>query len=53
MAILTNLKYLGNAQAHALDVERVHQSYLKGFTSSRLAMVMQAFDFMVNLNMDC
>jgi hypothetical protein len=46
-------KYLGNAQARTLDVERVHQSHLKWFTSNCLAMAMQAFDFKVSLNMDC
>jgi len=46
-------KYLGNAQARTPDVERVHQSHLKGFTSNSLAMATQAFDFMASLNMDC
>jgi len=53
MAILANLKYLGNAQACTLDVERMHQSHLKGFISNDLAMATQTFDFMVSLKMDC
>jgi len=53
MAISTNLKYLGNAQARTLDVERVRQSHVKGFTLSGLTMATQSFDFMASLNMDC
>ncbi len=52
MKISANFKYLGNAQARTLDVERMHQSHIKGFTSNGLTMAMQAFDFMASLNMD-
>jgi superfamily II RNA helicase len=53
MAMLTNLKYYEKEQVSILDVERVHQRCVSGFTSSGSTMVAHAFDFMANLNRDC
>jgi hypothetical protein len=38
MAILANMKYFGKKHVNTLDVERVHQRFIKGFTLSGLAM---------------
>jgi hypothetical protein len=38
IAISANLKYFRKEQASTLDVKRMHQSHVKGFTSSGLAM---------------
>jgi hypothetical protein len=50
---MANLKYFGKEQANIIDVQRVHQQQIKRFTSSGLTMVVHAFDFMANLNIDC
>jgi hypothetical protein len=49
MAILANLKYFEKEQVSTLNVEKVRQRHVSGsFTSSGLAMVAHAFDFMTN-----
>jgi len=53
MAISTNWKYYGNEEVNILDVERICQRCVSGFTSSNLIMVAHAFDFMANLNTNC
>jgi hypothetical protein len=40
MTILANMKYFGKKHVNNLDVERMHQRCIKGFTSSGLAMDM-------------
>jgi len=53
MAILANLKYSEKKQISILDVERVYQRCVNGFTSSGLTMAAHAFHFMASLNRDC
>ncbi len=53
MAILANLKYSEKKQISIMDVQRVYQICVSGFTSSGLTMVAHAFYFMANLNRDC
>jgi hypothetical protein len=53
MLILANLKYFGKEHAIILDVGKVHQRCVKGFTSSNLAIAIYAFDFTANLKIDC
>ncbi len=53
MAISTNYKYYGNEYVNILDVERIREKHVSGFTSSNLTMVAHAFDFMANLNANC
>jgi hypothetical protein len=53
MAISANWKYYGNEEINILDVERICQRCVSGFTSSNLIMVAHAFDFMANLNTNC
>jgi hypothetical protein len=52
MVISTNLNFLGREQVNIIDVERICQRCVSGFTSNGLAMVTHAFDFMANLNKD-
>lgn len=53
LIISTHLKYFRKEHACILNVERIHYRCVKGFTSSNLAMVAYAFDFMTNLNIYC
>ncbi len=54
MAISTNYKYYGNEYVNILDVERIRERRVSGFTSNNLTMVVaHAFDFMANLNANC
>jgi hypothetical protein len=39
MEVFTNLKYFGKEQASNLDIERMHQRHIKGFTSIRRNLV--------------
>jgi hypothetical protein len=45
MKILANMKYFGEKHVNTLDVERMHQRCIKGFTSSGLAMDMHLISF--------
>jgi hypothetical protein len=46
MTILTNMKYFGKKHVNILDVERMHQRCIKGFTSSGLAMDMHLISWL-------
>jgi hypothetical protein len=52
MEVSTNLKYSGKEQASNLDVERMCQRPIKGFTSISLTIVAHAFDFMASLDIN-
>jgi hypothetical protein len=53
MEVSTNLKYSRKEQTSNLDVERMRQKCIKGFTSISLAIAAHAFDFTANLSIDC
>ncbi len=53
MVILAKLKYSGKEHARILDAGKVPQRCVKGFTSSNLAIVIYAFDFIANLKIHC
>jgi len=52
MAIFANLKYSRKEQANNLDVEKVRQRRIKGFTSINSTIAAHAFDFVVSLNIN-
>jgi hypothetical protein len=53
MVIFAKLKYSKKEQASNLDVEKVRQRHIIGFTLIGLAIATHAFDFVASLNINC